>query len=142
MIRRTPTLWLPPVRYLHGDYDLYAIIRADRPTANLAGVGGTPEHLTGHSSYLLPLQHYINSRIGVPMVQHGAQEAGYGHLEDDTVDIFASPWEVMTRPCAEHNYPSIVTWSEAKVPGRQVIDLRTGMQGQPIGQPGWKPRVA
>jgi hypothetical protein len=128
-------------RYLHGDYDLYAIFRPDRVRANLAGVGGTPDHPTGHSPYLRPLQTFINSRIGVPMVQHGAQEAGYGHIEEETVDIFAPDGgdDEMTVPSKE--FPSIVDWYAAKAPGRQAIDLSTGMQGRPTGQPGWRPRL-
>jgi hypothetical protein len=128
-------------RYLHGDYDLYAIIRADRLTANLSGIGGTPDHPTGHSPYLVPLQNYINSRIGVPMVQHGAQEAGYGHI-DDTVDIFAPLGgdDEISVPCKE--FASVQAWYQAKVPGRQAIDLRPGhRQPGPPGQAGWKPRV-
>jgi hypothetical protein len=129
-------------RYLHGDYDLYAIIRADRLTANLSGIGGTPDHPTGHSPYLGRVQEYINSIIRVPMVQHGAQEAGYGHT-DDTVDVFAPHGgdDEITVPCLPR-FPSIEAWYQVMVPGRQAIDLRPGhRQPGPPGLPGWKPRI-
>lgn len=82
-------------RYLHGDYDLKDIVRplsAGRNEAVKEEMHGQP-HM--RSLELGPVQHFVNKRIGVPMVQHGG-DAQYAAHESDTVEIFGPHGEAGT----------------------------------------------
>lgn len=75
-------------KYIHGDYDLYGIVRADDPSRNV----GVTETRLGQKHVRSPeffdVQNYVNRLLGVPMVLHGAQE-GYGaEHSDEGVDVF------------------------------------------------------
>ena len=76
-------------KYIHGDYDLYGIVRADDPSRNI-GVSETrlgQKHI--RSPEFFDVQHYVNRMLGAPMVLHGSQE-GYGaEHSDEGIDIFA-----------------------------------------------------
>lgn len=80
------TFYLKNSFFIHGDYDLYALIPADEREGRLVSHG----QLLGQANFYTPLlesvQTFINQNIHTPMVQHGAQE-NLGH-SDDTVDIF------------------------------------------------------
>lgn len=83
--------------YVHGDFDLYGIVRADDPARNVA-VGefmlATPDEVkAGNANHfrspeLLDVQTFVNSRIGAPMILHGAQEGYKDHHSDEAIDIF------------------------------------------------------
>ena len=83
--------------YVHGDFDLYGIVRADDPARNVAvgelmlatseqAAKGKPNHF--RSPELLDVQTFVNSRIGAPMILHGAQEGYKDHHSDEAIDIF------------------------------------------------------
>jgi hypothetical protein len=126
--------------YLHGDYDLYDIILADRPTRNLAAVGDDGQSTRGR--YFRDVAELVNGmnkldlvtydREGVDMVLHGAQAQGFGHIDDDTIYVFG--------PHAEYEeiHGGVVAWYQRKFRGRRAIDLR---QPAAQGQPGWQPRI-
>jgi hypothetical protein len=73
--------------YVHGDYDLYAIV----PTGDKASNVFVEEERLGQKHVrgkdLLDVQNFVNSRIGVPMVLHGAQEH-YSDDVNDQIDVF------------------------------------------------------
>jgi hypothetical protein len=73
--------------YVHGDYDLYAIVPAGDRTSNVfveeERLG--QKHVRGKE--LLDVQTFVNARIGAPMVLHGAQEH-YSDDVDDKIDVF------------------------------------------------------
>lgn len=73
--------------YVHGDYDLYAIVPVGDKQSNVfveeTRLG--QKHVRGKE--LLDVQTFVNSRIGVPMVLHGAQEH-YSDDVDDKIDVF------------------------------------------------------
>lgn len=73
--------------YVHGDYDLYAIVPTGDKTSNVfveeERLG--QKHVRGKE--LLDVQNFVNSRIGVPMVLHGAQEH-YSDDMNDQIDVF------------------------------------------------------
>jgi hypothetical protein len=73
--------------YVHGDYDLYAIVPVGDKTSNVfveeERLG--QKHVRGKE--LLDVQTFVNSRIGAPMVLHGAQEH-YSDDVDDKIDVF------------------------------------------------------
>lgn len=75
-------------KYIHGDFDLYGIVPADDPTRNVR-VG---EQMLGNAHFRSPefrdVQYFVNRRIGVPMVLHGAQEGYDPAHSDEVVDIF------------------------------------------------------
>jgi hypothetical protein len=82
--------------YIHGDIDLYGIVPAGDPARNVAvkekRLGPTHKH--ARSPEFFDVQHYVNGKIGAPMVLHGAQESfGSSHL-DEAIDIFSPDGEV------------------------------------------------
>jgi hypothetical protein len=74
-------------KYIHADYDLFAIVPEKDETANIRvheerlGVS----HSRGRE--FLDLQIWLNRNMGVPMVLHGDQEK-YSDDTDDRVDVF------------------------------------------------------
>jgi hypothetical protein len=73
--------------YVHGDYDLYGIIPAADRKSNVFVEETRLGQKHVRSKELLDVQTFVNSRIGVPMVLHGAQE-GYSDDVDDKIDVF------------------------------------------------------
>jgi len=103
-------------RYVHADYDLYDIIDVDAPTRNLAAVEtllGQPHRRGAH---LLAVQEFINSRIGVPMVQHGA-EAQYADHSQQAIDVFGPRAEDVT----VLNELSVRAWYDTVFGGRKTL---------------------
>jgi hypothetical protein len=115
--------------YLHGDYDLYDVVLADAPTRNLAVVGSDPDQPSTRGPYLTAIQEYINPQIGVDMVQHGAQAQGFGHIDDDTVDVFPPKGDDFTIP----NNAGVIAWYAKTFPGRKPIDLGRPQSPVPRG---------
>ena len=76
-------------RYIHGDFDLYAIIPAGDPARNVAVQEERLGQAHARSPEFLDVQHFVNRRIGVPMVLHGAQESFAEEHSDEGVDVFA-----------------------------------------------------
>lgn len=73
--------------YIHGDYDLYAIVDPGNP---LDTVFVQEERLGEHHSRgkeLLDVQVFVNRRLGRPMVLHGDQEK-YAEHSDEEVYVF------------------------------------------------------
>jgi hypothetical protein len=114
--------------YLHGDYDLYDIIPVEEDgtsKANLAVVGEKAGQLHNYGHYFDRVAQFLNSRIGVPMIQH-AGHIQYGqHLNDDKVDAFGPSGE---RICFPRDYPRIEAWYEKFWPRRKPVgsSWRTG----------------
>jgi hypothetical protein len=74
-------------KYIHGDYDLYALIRADEPGRNVFVQEERLGQKHARSRDFFDAQHFLNRRIGAPMVQHGEQET-YRRHTDEVVDLF------------------------------------------------------
>jgi hypothetical protein len=86
-------------KYLHGDYDLYDIIVVGHVRANLAVVGtrdGAPDF---RPARLLPIEDFVNGRIGTEMVHHGGQFQ-YSEHTNDVVEIFGPNGESAVEPAA------------------------------------------
>jgi hypothetical protein len=106
--------------YIHGDYDLKAIIDTKQTHRNLALVSelhGVP-HNVGPNFILV--KDYINQRIGTPMIQHGAEEQYADHSEE-SIDAFGPNGEDVTIL----NEFSMRHWYTEKFGNRQTI--RTGI---------------
>ena len=103
-------------RYVHADYDLYDIIDVDSPTRNLAAVETLLGQPHRRGAYLLAVQEFINSRIGVPMVQHGA-EAQYADHSQQAIDAFGPRGEDVS----VLNELSVRAWYDTVFGGRKTL---------------------
>jgi hypothetical protein len=105
--------------YIHGDYDLYDVVDMSDPhrtRANLALVDEMygQDHRRGW--LVLPIQRYVNARIGVDMVQHGG-EAQYKEHSEQPLHAFGPLGEQFTllnKYSVEHFY-------ETELLGRQPL---------------------
>jgi hypothetical protein len=75
-------------KYIHGDFDLYGIVPASDPRRNVA----VHEQRLGQKHVRHPeffdVQHFVNKRLGVPMILHGAMEGYSSEHPDEGIDIF------------------------------------------------------
>jgi hypothetical protein len=95
--------------YIFGDYDLYDIILLSHPKGNLGAVESLNGEFHIRGPRLLPIQTFINQRIGVPMIQHGCEMQTRSH-SDQTVDFFGPQGEQF----AMHNLADIRHWYSSK----------------------------
>jgi hypothetical protein len=103
--------------YIHGDYDLYDIIDITQAHRNLAAVEvllGQP-HRRG--PMVLRVQEFVNSRIGSPMLQHGADAQFLGEHRSEPIDAFGPGGEDVTIL----NQFSIKAWYKDRFGGRKVL---------------------
>lgn len=73
------------LRYLHADYDLYALIDPDDPA--LQGLEGRVHGMRNiHSPIWGAFRDFVNAALGAEMIQHGEQVLD--HHQDDIVFVF------------------------------------------------------
>lgn len=80
-------------KYIHGDYDLKAIIVPGHESATIALI--TELHGVSnvrHGPRFYEVQRRINATIGADMVQHGAEDEYTGH-SDDSIFVFGPKGE-------------------------------------------------
>lgn len=75
------------VKYIHGDYDLYAIVHESDPTKTERVVEERLGQLHARGREFFDIQHFLNRHMGVAMVLHGDQEK-YAEHSDEPVDVF------------------------------------------------------
>jgi len=73
--------------YIHSDYDLYGIVRADDPAANVRVKETRLGQVHSRGRELFDIQHFLNKRMGVAMILHGEQEKFSDDMRDE-LDIF------------------------------------------------------
>jgi hypothetical protein len=75
--------------YIHSDYDLYGIVLDSDPSSNVRVKDEEGRHGQPHtrSRLFFDVQHYLNHRMGVPMILHGEQET-FKEDFDDKLDVF------------------------------------------------------
>ncbi len=78
----------PGCAYIHGDYDLYALIHKTRMSIRESQQGFFEGVSHTHSADWEDFSSHANRAMKVPMIQHGSQEHFSDH-SDETVDIFA-----------------------------------------------------
>jgi hypothetical protein len=103
--------------YIHGDYDLYDIIDITQAHRNLAAVEvllGQP-HRRGAN--VLRVQEFVNSRIGSPMLQHGADAQFLSEHRSEPIDAFGPKGEDVTIL----NQYSVKAWYQDRFGGRKVL---------------------
>jgi hypothetical protein len=103
--------------YIHGDYDLYDIIDITQAHRNLAAVEvllGQP-HRRGPK--VLTVQEFVNSRIGSPVLQHGADAQFLSEHRSEPIDAFGPNGEDVTIL----NQFSIKAWYRDRFGGRTVL---------------------
>jgi hypothetical protein len=76
------------MRYLFGDYDLKDIVDPDHPSGNVAAVEKLYGQLSLRGPKVYPVQEFINTRIGVPILQHGGDAQARPHA-DEVVHVFS-----------------------------------------------------
>jgi len=74
--------------YIHGDYDLYALIHKDTMSERHSQPGEFEGVAHKHSKEWEDFEYFANYHMGVKMIQHGSQEHFCEHSDED-VDIFA-----------------------------------------------------
>ncbi len=87
-VKLTPTGLTTAAKYVHGDFDLYGIIPAAEPSRNTRVVEERLGQKHARSPEFFDVQHFVNRRIGVPMIQHGAAESYEEEHGDEGIDIF------------------------------------------------------
>jgi hypothetical protein len=103
--------------YIHGDYDLYDIIDITQAHRNLTAVEvllGQP-HRRGPK--VLTVQKFVNSRIGSPMLQHGADAQFLSEHRSEPIDAFGPKGEDVTIL----NQFSVKAWYRDRFGGRKVL---------------------
>lgn len=103
--------------YIYGDYDLYDIIDITQAHRNLAAVEellGQP-HRRGPN--VLRVQKFVNSRIGSPVMQHGADAQFLSEHRSEPIDAFGPNGEDVTIL----NQFSIKAWYKERFGGRKVL---------------------
>ena len=108
-------------KYIHGDYDLYDIVGGSNVRVNLAIVDTLHEQRHMRPPELRRVQDYVNSRIGVPVVQHGGQ-AQFAKHSDEAIDVFGPHGE----ECTLLNEFSIRGWYQNRFEGRRTMVEKWG----------------
>jgi hypothetical protein len=103
-------------KYLHGDYDLYDAIDAKNVRVNIAIVDELlgQRHLRGPE--FRRVQDFVNSRIGISMVQH-SDWTKYTHHSDEPVDVFGPQGQA----CTLLNEFAIRSWYQNQFEGRKTL---------------------
>lgn len=107
--------------YIHGDYDLYDVVDMSNPhrtRTNLALVETLHDQDHRRGWMVLPVQRYVNERIGVEMVQHGG-EAQYKEHSEQPLHAFGplgQQFVLLNKYSIEHFY-------ETELGGRQTLGV-------------------
>jgi hypothetical protein len=108
-------------KYIYGDYDLKAVVVPGHESATIALVTelrGVQNVRRGPKFY--EVQSEVNNAIGVPMVQHGADDEFTAH-GDETIYVFG--------PQGEHQelqgLAEIERWYNTQFHGRKTLDSKS-----------------
>ena len=103
-------------KYIHGDYDLYGLIKEVKPRPN--DPTSTTTHLGTTIKFGSVYQFFsthLNRKFGTPMIQHGSQDTFTG-FTNEKIDIFLPNGEVkvgVDEAATRHFY---ATWLNGRVP--------------------------
>jgi len=103
-------------KYLHGDYDLYDAIDANNVRTNLAIVDNLREQRHMRGPEFNRVQQFVNSRIGIPMIQHSDQSK-FTHHSNEPVDVFGPQGQ----ECTLLNEFTIRAWYRNQFEGRRTL---------------------
>lgn len=87
-VKFTSSSLISAAQHVHGDFDLYGIVPARDPATNVRVEERRLGYRHARSPEFLDVQIYVNRRLGVPMVLHGAQESYASTHEEDALDVF------------------------------------------------------
>ena len=87
-LKFTSSSLLTAGKYVHGDFDLYAIVPAGDPSRNIRVKEERLGEDHARSPEFFDVQNFVNSRIGLPMVLHGAQESYDDEHADEILAMF------------------------------------------------------
>lgn len=166
-LMQSPTHLVTAASYIHGDYDLFAIVPADDPSANVAvaeqhlaspwhplnrppGASGpetdparkSPEQkaqeiLNFRGKDFMDVQNMLNRRMGVTMVLHGSQEKAVDSFDED-VDVFFPDGE---RSCVIRGEANLRRFYEVDLKGRKLFNFMgkgARITGLPIPGAHWR----
>jgi len=102
--------------FVYGDYDLYGLVSAKDPSVNLFVEEIRLGEKHSRSPEFFDVQHYLNSRMGVPMIQHGAQESYSAHTDEEVL-IF---WPDGITVSEAHSKAEIEAFYSSILGGRQT----------------------
>jgi hypothetical protein len=102
--------------YIHSDYDLYGIVPEDNPAENIRVTGKRLGQDHARSQIFFDVQHYLNHRMGVPMILHGEQETFTDDM-DDNLDVFCPDGTSMIQA---YGAGAILQLYETTFKGRQM----------------------
>lgn len=126
-VLHTPTTLRAAGKAIHGDFDLYAIIDLDDPSANVRVAEefrmmdhkDAPSIPHTRSPKFRDVQIAINGRmaLNMPAVRHGAQETFKSQHTDEPVDVFFPDGTMMTL----RNKQEIEQFYATRLKGRQLF---------------------
>jgi len=104
-------------KYIHGDFDLYGIVPADDPSRNIAVSERRLDQPHARSPEFFDVQNFVNRRIGVPMVLHGAQESYGDEHSDEGIDVFTPDGGFL----GKENLAELIQLYETEFKGRRLF---------------------
>lgn len=102
--------------YIHSDYDLYGIVPADDPAPNVRRKENRLDVDHTCSRFFFDVQHFLNHRMGVPMILHGEQDT-YQNGMDEDIDVFSPDG---SEPIEAYGADAIRRLYETTFKGRQL----------------------
>ncbi len=103
-------------KFIHGDYDLYGLVKAAKPRPNLpsdtASDLGTP---IKYGPIYEGMREHLNRHFGTPMIQHGSQDT-YTGFTDEKIDIFLPNGEVKVGVNETDTREFYRTWLNLRLP--------------------------
>lgn len=107
---------VPGARYIHGDYDLYALVPANNVTQTIMVVEELLGQKHARSKEFMDVQNFINRRLERPMVLHGDQEKYAAH-SDEQVYVFYPDGRIVVEI---NGYAAVAKFYETVFRGRQT----------------------
>lgn len=102
--------------YIHGDYDLYGLIKEVKPRPNDPKSTTTLHGTTNKFGPVYKfLSVHLNQRFGTPMIQHGSQDTFKG-FTNEKIDIFLPNGEIKVGVGEAETRIFYATWLNGRVP--------------------------
>lgn len=105
-------------KVIHGDFDLYGIVDMDAPDKIVRVLEDRLNNTHARSPKFFDVQHYVNNRIGVPMILHGSQETYASDHAADDLDVFFPDGRIEYAGPAAQN---IADFYHKEFPGRTLF---------------------
>ncbi len=112
----TPSGLLANCKYIHGDYDLYGLVKEVQPRPNQPKETRTSLNTVNKYGPIYEFfRDHLNRRFGTPMIQHGSQDT-YKGFSDENIDIFMPNGEVKVGVNQTGTEEFYATWLNRRLP--------------------------